>query len=100
MSFHVATNRRLFVNKNSPCGLCRIVQVGTLDNDGAVVLGAEIELLLADAVSAESELLLAGIVATQSELLLDGTVEAELLEKKLVNDTSVAFYFMALYPKK
>ena len=39
------------------------------------MLRAEIELLLADAVSAESELLLAG------------TVEAELLDKKLVNDT-------------
>ena len=76
-SYHVATNRRLSVNKNVPCRPCRIVWIGTLDDDRAVVLRAEIDLLLADAVSAESELLLAG------------TVEAELLDKKLVNDTWV-----------
>ena len=76
------------------------VRIGTLDNDGAVLLGAEIELLLTDAVSADSELLMAGTVATESKLLLDGTVEAELLEKKLVNDTLVAFHFISLYPKK
>ena len=76
-----------FVNKNGPCSLCRIVGIGTLDDDSAFVLGSKIELLLVDAVSIESEPLLDGTVVTESELLLAGTVVAELLEKKLVNDT-------------